>query len=128
MLAVHLNTPTDTFKPVKLPDTPTKFFIGTSSASDVNMKLKPRKLTFSDDVQVQEYDVISGNDDEILCPATPEGSPPGSPLIDLDTIMDDRHSDDLFNSNTESEDEDEADILRGRRAKKAFKVKFGEIP
>ena len=119
MAAAHFNAPTSTSKSAKLPETPTK---------SVLPEFKPRKLTFNDDVQVHEYDVISNSDDEILCPATPDSSPPGSPLIDLDTIMDDRHSDDLFNSNTESEDEDEADILRGRRAKKAFKVKFGEIP
>ena len=119
MATARLNA-TSTFKPFKLPETPTK-----SSSS----QLKPRKLTFSDDVQVHEYNVISeGEESEILCPATPDNSPPGSPLIDLETIMDDRHSDSLFNSDTESEEEEEADIVRGRRAKKAFKVKFGSIP
>ena len=101
-----------------------------STKAEFGEGFRSRKIRFSDDVQVHTYDVISEDDDanEILCPESPERPDNESPLICLDTILEDRHSDSLFDSNTESEDEDEVDIVRGRRAKKAFQVKFGSIP
>lgn len=52
-----------------------------------------------------------------------------SELIDLDSVLEMRHSDDLFNSDTESEDEEPEikTIIRGRKAIKKFEVKFGSI-
>ena len=111
--------------------------------------LKARKLSFNDNVTVHQYDLETESsssslcsedidrdmendvtndvtsENEILCPESPEK--PDSPLIDLETIFEDRHSDSLFQSDT-SDSESENEILRGRRAKKAFKVKFGSIP
>ena len=107
--------------------------------------LKARKLTFNDNATVHEYDVETAssssslcsedidrdmendvtNENEILCPESPER--PDSPLIDLETIFEDRHSDSLFQSES-SDSEQENEILRGRKAKKAFQVKFGSIP
>ena len=107
--------------------------------------LKARKLTFNDNATIHEYDVETAssssslcsedidrdmkNDvtdtNDILCPESPEK--PDSPLICLETIFEDRHSDSLFRSDS-SESEPENEILRGRRAKKAFQVKFGSIP
>ena len=52
-----------------------------------------------------------------------------SPLLCLETLLEDRHSDSLFSSGTES-DEDLASsqaILRGQKAKKTFQVKFGGL-
>lgn len=114
----------------KMPKVESKSIMDTPSKAEIDFKLQNRKIKFNDDVQVLEYDVISDNEDsnEILCPESPETSPNGSPLLCLETIFDDRHSDSLFDSNTESENEDEIDIVRGRRAKKTFKVKFGDIP
>ena len=112
-------------------------------------KRKVRKLSFNDNVTVHQYDKESdssssslcsedisrdlNNDanstaadtNDILCPESPER--PDSPLICLETIFEDRHSDSLFQSD-DSDSEPENEVLRGRRAKKAFEVKFGSIP
>ena len=96
-----------------LPDTPTK-------SAKLELKLKPRKLTFSDEVTVHQFEVdsnCSSDSNSILCPESPEQKCP------------DEKSAYLFNSDTESESETESiDLFGGKRAKKAFKVKFGQIP
>ena len=88
---------------------------------------RARKLSFNDNVTVHQYDIETEssssslcsddinrdmeNDvaDDILCPESPE-------------------NDSLFNTDTESETESKNDaILLDRKAKKAFKVKFGSI-
>ena len=114
-------------------------------------EVKARKLSFNDNVTVHQYDKESDssssslcsedidrdieNDinstvtdkNDILCPESPEQ--PDSPLGCLETIFDDRHSDSLFRSDTSSDSESEQNhILYGRKAKKAFQVKFGQIP
>ena len=108
-------------------------------------ELKARKLSFNDNVTVHQYDIERAssssslcsedidrdiandvtNENDILCPESPER--PDSPLICLETIFEDRHSDSLFQSD-DSDSEPENEVLRGRRAKKAFEVKFGSIP
>ena len=110
-------------------------------------ELKARKLSFNDNVTVHQYDIEQAssssslcsedidrdiandvtNANDILCPESPER--PDSPLMCLETIFDDRHSDSLFRSDTSSDSESEQNhILYGRKAKKAFQVKFGQIP
>ena len=127
------------------PDAPTKM---TRSKSFEN-EARARKLTFNDNITVHQYNIETAssssslrsedinrdmkndvtndvtNENEILCPESPEQ--PDSPLICLETIFEDRHSDSLFQSDS-SESEPENEILRGRKAKKAFEVKFGSIP
>ena len=108
--------------------------------------LKARKLSFNDNVTVHEYDIETEssssslcsedidrdmendvtNENEILCPESPEQ--PDSPLICLESIFEDRHSDSLFQSDSSESEPENDEVLRGRRAKKAFKVKFGSIP
>ena len=99
-----------------LPDTPAKL----AKLDSVKPKLKPRKLTFSDEVTVHQYEVISNcssDSDSILCPESPEEKCP------------DEKSDYLFNTDTESESETESvEFLGGKRAKKSLKVKFGKMP
>ena len=88
---------------------PSEFTI--AKAEWITSKMKPRKLTFSDEVAVHEYEVnsnCSSDSNSILCPESPE------------------ISDSLFNTDTESESE--TDFLEGKKAKKAFKVTFGQIP
>ena len=83
-------------------------------------ELKARKLSFNDNVTVHQYDIDPAsfssslcsedidrdmtNDvtdtNDILCPELPEQ--PDSPLICLETIFEDRHSDSLFQSDTDS--------------------------
>ena len=104
-------------------------------------ELKARKVSFNDNVTIHQYDIESDcssssicsedinrdiknnvtsttiDENDILCPESPEEKCP------------DEKSDYLFNSDTESESETESfDLLRGKRAKKGFKVKFGQIP
>ena len=105
------------------PDAPSKM---TRSKSFEN-EARARKLSFNDNVTVHQYDIETDssssslcsddinrdmeNDvaDDILCPESPE-------------------NDSLFNTDTESETESKNDaILLDRKAKKAFKVKFGSI-
>ena len=129
------------------PAAPTKLAKTRSSENE----LKKRKLSFNDNITVHKYDeepessssslcsedidrdiendinstVTDKND--ILCPESPEQ--PDSPLGCLETIFDDRHSDSLFRSDTSSDSESEQNhVLYGRKAKKAFQVKFGQIP
>ena len=129
------------------PAAPTKLAKTRSSENE----LKKRKLSFNDNVTVHQYDKESDssssslcsedidrdieNDinstvtdkNDILCPESPEQ--PDSPLGCLETIFDDRHSDSLFRSDTSSDSESEQNhVLYGRKAKKAFQVKFGQIP
>ena len=114
----------------KMPKVESKSIMDTPSKAEIDFKLQNRKIKFDDDVQVLEYDVISDNEDsnEILCPESPDRGKNDSPLICPEPVLEDRHSDSLFDSNTESEDDDQVDIVRGHKAKKAFKVKFRSIP
>ena len=73
---------------------------------------------------MHHYDVIS---DEDAC-ESPDRTDNDSPVLCMDTILEDQHSDSLFDSDTESESDDVMDVCRGRMAKKTFKVKFGPIP
>ena len=105
-----------TARTLSLSHTPTKL----AKFDSVKPKLKPRKLTFSDEVTVHQYEVISNcssDSDSILCPESPEEKCP------------DEKSDYLFNTDTESESETESvEFLGGKRAKKSLKVKFGKMP
>ena len=84
-------------------------------------QLRPRKLQFSENVTVHHYDDTT-NDSQS------SSSTDESELIDLDTVLEMRHSDDLFSSGTESEDESPKETaIRGRKAIKSFEVKFGLI-
>ena len=123
------------------PDAPTKM----TRSKSFEIEARARKLSFNDNVTVHQYEVDTQSsssslcsedinrdieddvtdENEILCPESPEQ--PDSPLICLETIFEDRHSDSLFQSDS-SESEPENEILRGRKAKKAFEVKFGSIP
>ena len=121
------------------PDAPTKM----TRSKSFEIEARARKLSFNDNVTVHQYEIESSSsslcsedinrdieddvtdENEILCPESPEQ--PDSPLICLETIFEDRHSDSLFQSDS-SESEPENEILRGRKAKKAFEVKFGSIP
>ena len=125
------------------PDAPTKM----TRSKSFEIEARARKLSFNENVTVHQYEIESSssslcsedidrdmendvtinvtNENEILCPESPEQ--PDSPLICLETIFEDRHSDSLFQSDS-SESEPENEILRGRKAKKAFEVKFGSIP
>ena len=96
----------------------------TSFTDKADFKSRSRKIRFNDNVQVHRYDVLSDEDD---CESQ-DRAENDSPLICLDTIFEDRHSDSLYDSTSESEVDDEIDVRRGRKAKKAFKVKFGIIP
>ena len=91
---------------------PSEFTI--AKAEWITSKMKPRKLTFSDEVTVHEYEVnsnCSSDSNSILCE---------------ESLGD---SDSLFNTDTESESENDSfEFLGGKRAKKTFKVKFGQIP
>lgn len=107
--AAHLtNARTD--RTLSLPHTSAK----SAKLDSVKPKSKPRKLTFSDEVTVHEYEVdsdCSSDSNSILCPESPE------------------NSESLFNTDTETESETGSnEFLGGKRAKKAFKVKFGQIP
>ena len=103
-----------TAQTLNLPDTPAKL----AKLDSEKPKLKPRKLTFSDEVTDHQYEVISNcssDSDSILCPESPEEKCP------------DEKSDYIFNTDTESETES-VEFLGGKRAKKSLKVKFGQIP
>ena len=103
-----------TARTLNLPDTPAKL----AKLDSEKPKLKPRKLTFSDEVTVHQYEVISNcssDSDSILCPESPEEK------------CQDEKSDYIFNTDTESETES-VEFLGGKRAKKSLKVKFGQIP
>ena len=109
-------------------------------------ELKARKLSFNDNVTVHQYDIERAssssslcsedidrdiandvtNENDILCPESPER--PDSPLICLETIFEDRHSDSLFQSDDSDSEPENDSVLRGRKATKAFEVKFGSIP
>ena len=103
-----------TARTLNLPDTSAKL----AKLDSEKPKLKPKKLTFSDEVTVHQYEVISNcssDSDSILCPESPEEKCP------------DEKSDYIFNTDTESETES-VEFLGGKRAKKSLKVKFGQIP
>ena len=97
-----------TDRTLSLPHTPAKL----AKLDSVKPKSKPRKLTFSDEVAVHEYEVNSDcSSNSILCPESPE------------------NSDSIFNTDTETESETGSnEFLGGKRAKKAFKVNFDQIP
>ena len=122
------------------PDAPVK----SNKLKSPENELKVRKLSFNDNVTIHQYDIDPASSsslcsedidrdmangvtdtNDILCPESPEQ--PDSPMISLETIFEDRHSDSLFQSDS-SESEPENEILCGRKAKKAFQVKFGSIP
>ena len=128
------------------PAAPTKLAKTRSSENE----LKKRKLSFNDNITVHKYDEepessssslcsedisrdlendansTAADTSDILCPESPER--PDSPLICLETIFEDRHSDSLFKSDDSDSEPENNEVLRGRRAKKAFEVKFGSIP
>ena len=85
-------------------------------------QLRPRKLKFSEDVTVHHYDNVTDDSQS-------DSSSNDSELIDLDSVLEMRHSDDLFNTDTESENEEPRvkTAIRGRKAIKKFEVKFGSI-
>ena len=137
----HWNTP----KPVRPPDSPGAP-IKTKVDSMTDMP-KRRKLNFdagmtSQDAEteslssaVRSIDLSSAGCNknittvdgkrDILCPETPEPNR-GSPLICLETIMEDSHSDCLFDTDTAPDSDAEmVDIVRGREAKNSFQVRFG---
>lgn len=68
--------------------------------------------------------------DPVQLPSSPNSmSGSESPLLCLETLLEDRHSDSLFSSGTESDDDvvSSKAILTGRKAKKTFQVKFGGL-
>ena len=85
-----------------------------TTTAEMEPSSKSRKVTFSDEVMVHQYEVksnCSSDSDSILCPESPE------------------NSDSLFNTDTESESETESvEFVGGKRAKKSLKVKFSQMP
>ena len=82
----------------------------------VNTPKITKTVRFNPDIEIFNVEVSQSSD---------INSDSGSPLIDLETILEDRHSDDLFNSDTDSDSNTEnVQVLSGHKAKKMFQVKF----
>ena len=109
-----------------LPDTPTKS-AKSAKLDPLEIKLKPRKLTFSDEVSVHQYDIETEGSSSSLCSEDIDRDMTNDSADDILCPESPENSDSLFNTDTESET-DSSEIMGGKRAKKAFKVKFGQIP
>jgi len=103
-----------------LPDTPTK-------SAKLELKLKPRKLTFSDEVAVHQSDIETQSSSSSLCSEDIDRDMENDATDDILCPESPENNDYLFNTDTESETES-SEFVGGKRAKKAFKVKFGQIP
>ena len=106
-----------------LPDTPTK----SAKLDPLEFKLKPRKLTFSDEVVVHQYDIETESSSSSLCSEDIDRDMANDATNDILCLESPENNDSLFNTDTESETES-SEFVGGKRAKKAFKVKFGQIP
>ena len=106
-----------------LPDTPTKW----AKLDQMEFKLKPRKLTFSDEVAVHQYDIETESSSSSLCSEDIDRDMANDATNDILCPESPENNDSLFNTDTESETES-SEFVGGKRAKKAFKVKFGQIP
>ena len=106
-----------------LPETPTKL----PKLDPLEFKLKPRKLLFSDEVTVHEYDIETESSSSSLCSEDIDRDMENDGTDDILCPESPENIDYLFNTDTESETES-SQFVGGKRAKKAFKVKFGQIP
>lgn len=81
---------------------------------------RSKRVRFASDVTFIDPVQLSSS------PSSMSGSE--SPLLCLETLLEDRHSDNLFNSEESDDDVGSSKaVLTGHQAKKTFQVKFGGL-
>ena len=105
------------------PTAPTKM----TRSKSFEIEARARKLSFNDNVTVHQYDIETDSSSSSLCSEDINRDMENDVADDILCPESPEKNDSLFNTDTESETES-TEFLGGKRAKKAFKVNFGQIP